>query len=399
MKKFIEVIVAGHICLDILPDFTRHASASDMLVPGKLTTVGPATLAIGGAVANAGLALHRLGVSTRLVGKVGDDYLGRLILQMLREAGPRLAEEMLVTQEAGTSYSIVVSLPAADRVFFHHTGANDVFRPTELHPEHFRDARLFHVGYPPLLREMYSDGGQLFAILLRELKAYGLTTTLDMAQPDPRSEAGVVNWNDWLSRVLPQVDLFFPTSDEILNMLGYTRDGAYPPLNGPLLSEIAERLLSKGPAIVALKLGSDGLYIRTTNEMRRLAALGKCVPSNLRAWQDRELLVPCFKVEVAGTTGAGDCTIAGFLAGLLKQRSPEEVMTGAVAVGAFSVEKADATSGVPDWDTVQNRIQSDWPRLPLALELPGWHYDESTAVWHGPQDHRLITLPGAAESG
>lgn len=386
IKKSIEVIVAGHICLDILPDFAQHTSESNMLVPGKLTAVGPATLAIGGAVANTGLALHRLGVSTRLVGKVGDDHLGKLILHMLREADPALAEEMLVTQEAGTSYSIVVSLPGVDRVFFHHTGANDVFRPTDLHPEHFRDARLLHVGYPPLLHEMYADGGQTFAALLREFKAYGLTTALDMALPDPRSEAGVVNWNDWLSRVLPYVDIFFPTSDEILAMLGYTRDGAYPPLSGPLLSEVAERLLAKGVAVVALKLGSDGLYMRTTGEMRRLAALGKCAPPDLRAWQDRELLVPCFQVEVTGTTGAGDCTIAGYLAGLLQQLPPEKVMSGAVAVGACSVETADATSGVPDWDAVQARIERGWPRRPLALDLPGWRYDESAAVWYGPHD-------------
>lgn len=385
-KKFADIIVAGHICLDILPDFTRHTSGSDMLIPGKLTAIGPATLAIGGAVANAGLALHRLGVATHLVGKVGDDHLGRLILHILRESEPALAEEMLVTREASTSYSIVVSLPSVDRVFFHHTGANDVFRPTDLHPEHFRDARLFHVGYPPLLREMYADGGQTFAALLRELKAYGLATSLDMAQPDPRSEAGLINWNDWLSRVLPQVDIFFPTSDEILDMLGYTRDGAYPPLSGELLSELAERLLAKGPAIVALKLGSDGLYMRTTGELRRLAALGKCAPSDLRAWQDRELLVPCFQVAVAGTTGAGDCTIAGFLARFLQQCPPEEVMTGAVAVGACSVETLDATSGVPNWPTVQARIENDWPRLPLSFELPDWRYDPTTATWYGPHD-------------
>ena len=386
LKKSVEVIVAGHICLDILPDFTAHTSGHDMLVPGKLTAVGPATLAIGGAVANAGLALHRLGISTRLVGKVGADHLGGVILSMLRETDAALASEMLVTHEVGTSYSVVVSLPAVERVFFHYTGANDVFRPTDLHPEYFRDARLFHVGYPPLLREMYVDGGQTFAALLRELKAYGLTTSLDMALPDPRSEAGVVNWNDWLSRVLPYVDLFLPTSDEILHMLGYTRDGAYPPLSGELLSEVSERLLAKGPAIVALKLGSDGLYMRTTSEMRRLAALGKCAPTDLRLWQDRELLVPSFEVEVAGTSGAGDCTIAGYLAGFLQQLAPEQVMTGAVAVGACSVETADATSGVASWETIQARIASGWIHRPVALELPEWRYDEEAIIWRGPHE-------------
>lgn len=387
LNKPVEVIVAGHICLDILPDFTKHTSGSEMLVPGKLTDVGPATLAVGGAVANIGLALHRLDVSAHLVAKVGADHLGELILDIIRDYDPTLVEEMLITQEADSSYSVVVSLPGADRVFFHYTGANDFFRPTDILPEHFRDARLFHVGYPPLLRQMYADGGQTFAALLRELKAYGITTTLDMALPDPRSEAGVVNWSDWMSRVLPHVDIFFPTSDEILSMLGYTRDGAYPPLDGPLLSEVAERLLARGAAIVVLKLGSDGLYMRTTGEMRRLAALGKCAPSDLLAWRDRELLAPCFQVEVAGTTGAGDCTIAGYFAGLLQNLSPEAVMTGAVAVGACGVEATDATSGVLSWPTVQTRIQNGWPRLPSAIELPGWRYDEQAAIWRGPAEH------------
>lgn len=236
---------------------------------------------------------------------------------------------------------------------------------------------------------MYADGGQTFAALLRELKAYGLTTALDMALPDPGTEASVVNWNDWLSRVLPYVDLFFPTSDEILAMLGYTRDGAYPPLSGSLLSEVAERLLAKGAAVVALKLGSDGLYMRTTSEMRRLAALGRCMPVDLRAWQDRELLVPCFQVEVAGTTGAGDCTIAGYLTGLLRELAPEKVMTGAVAVGAFSVETMDATSGVPAWQAVWARVEYGWPRRPLELELPAdWRYDQAASIWYGPHDQR-----------
>ncbi|MFL5629506.1 MAG: carbohydrate kinase family protein, partial [Ktedonobacteraceae bacterium] len=64
-----EIVVAGHICLDIFPTFAEHTSASEMLVPGKLLNVGPAVLAVGGSVANTGLALHHLGVSTRLMGK------------------------------------------------------------------------------------------------------------------------------------------------------------------------------------------------------------------------------------------------------------------------------------------------------------------------------------------
>ncbi|GAC1349771.1 MAG: hypothetical protein NVS2B12_36690 [Ktedonobacteraceae bacterium] len=65
-----EVIVAGHICLDIFPVFNGQTSASGVISPGKLVKVGPALIAIGGSVANTGLTLHRLGITARLMGKV-----------------------------------------------------------------------------------------------------------------------------------------------------------------------------------------------------------------------------------------------------------------------------------------------------------------------------------------
>ena len=89
-------------------------------------------------------------------------------------------------------------------------------------------------------------------------------------------------------------------------------------------------------------------------------------------WLNRELLAPCFLVDVAGTTGAGDCTIAGFLARLLAGDSPEQAATAAVAVGACSVEQPDATSGVPDWPAVRRRLESGWKQRPMDIELPGW---------------------------
>ena len=63
-----EVVVAGHICLDVIPGLTQ---APD-LTPGRLVVVGPSAVSTGGPVGNVGLALHRLGVPVRLMGKIGD---------------------------------------------------------------------------------------------------------------------------------------------------------------------------------------------------------------------------------------------------------------------------------------------------------------------------------------
>jgi sugar/nucleoside kinase (ribokinase family) len=103
-------------------------------------------------------------------------------------------------------------------------------------------------------------------------------------------------------------------------------------------------------------------------------------------WRNRQLLAPCFRTSVAGTTGAGDCTIAGFITGLLSGADPVAVITNAVGVGACCTETSDATSGIPAWQTVIDRINSGWQRLDPKIDMPGWQWDEGDAAWKGPGD-------------
>ena len=114
--------------------------------------------------------------------------------------------------------------------------------------------------------------------------------------------------------------------------------------------------------------------------------MGRGAPGNPSAWADRELLAPCFAVQVVGTTGSGDSTIAGFLAGMLTGQSPEQAVGSAVGVGACNVEAADATSGVPTWAAVQERIAAGWPRRRVDIPLPGWRVDRDTGLWRGSGD-------------
>ena len=132
-----------------------------------------------------------------------------------------------------------------------------------------------------------------------------------------------------------------------------------------------------GPAVVALKLGDQGLYVRTSRDAAALERLCGTLGLEPTAWRDREVLAPCFRASrVAGTTGSGDCTIAGLLAALLRREDPVTVATCATAVGACSVEAPDATSGVPPWADVAERLAASWPRLPITPGLAAaWRRD------------------------
>jgi sugar/nucleoside kinase (ribokinase family) len=391
-----DIVVAGHICLDMIPTFRAGAmTLGELLVPGKLIDVGPLTTSTGGPVSNVGLALHRLGFPVRLMGKVGDDMVGHAIVDIVRRYGAALADGMIVTSESHSSYTVVISPPGVDRIFLHSPGANDSFGADDIDYAKLGGAGLFHFGYPPLMRRMFADGGGELSTLLRQVRARGLTTSLDMARPDPASDAGKADWRRILTEALPHVDLFLPSFDETLYMLDRRRfdemeRSGKADLNAQaeagLLRALAEELIGMGAAIVGLKLGSQGMYLLTTSDRARIAAAGACAPKNHVAWAGRELLAPCFAVEVVGTTGSGDCTIAGFLGAFLRGLSPEEVMTAAVAVGACNVEAPDATSGIPEWCSVEQRLAAGWERRSIGVTLPGWRWDEKALIWRSSVD-------------
>lgn len=388
------VIVAGNINLDIIPSF-QHMNVNPLALfsPGKLINIGHAITSTGGSVSNTGIALHRLGIPTRLVARIGNDSFGQLITELIRSHSAQLAKGLIQSPNESTSYTFVINLPTVDRMFLHYPGANDYFSRNDIPWEQLEQCRLLHFGYPPLMKSIYSDGGKELEFIFSQLKIRGLSTSLDMAKPDPESEAGKVNWRKWLERVLPHTDVFLPSFEEILFMLNqnmyqdleraYGSGNMVAHVNTSLFHELCTQLLDMGVAIAGLKLGDQGLYVKTTNNLSRLSRMGHCTPVDLDSWLDRELLTPCFQVHVAGTTGAGDCTIAGFLVGLTQGYPLEDLLTHAVAVGAHNVEQLDAISGIPTIDQVRSRIASNWSKLPIGLKLDDWNWLDRYKMWSG----------------
>jgi len=390
-----DAVVAGHICLDVIPDLSALSQEGLALLfrPGRLTEVGSLTISTGGAVSNTGLALHKLGIPTRLMGKIGNDLLGRVVRQVIESHGPGLANGMVVDPAVHTSYTVIINPPGVDRIFLHCPAANETFSARDVRYDVVGRARLFHFGYPPILKLMYEDGGAQLVDMFRRARETGVTTSLDLSLPDAASAAGRVDWAAILRRVLPYVDVFLPSIEETLYMLRRETYGELMQAAGgadflrlitpALLSDLSRQILEMGSKVVGLKLGERGLYVRTAGRAA-LEALGAARPAHPAAWAGRELWAPCFKVQVVGTTGAGDATIAGFLSGLLRGLSLEDTLTAAVAVGACNVEAADALGGIRSWEETWRRVRAGWPRHDLTLDAPGWRFDDQHQMWVGP---------------
>ena len=315
------IVVAGHLCLDIIPALGTGAS----LEPGRLVEVGPATISTGGAVSNVGVSLHKLGAQVRLVGKIGNDPFGSLVRGVL---GNYNLEENIVVGSEETSYTVVVSQVGQDRMFLHCPGSNDTFVADDVTEEHLDGVEHFHFGYPSLMAKMSADGGKELVKLFERIHTKGIRTSLDMSYPDPNSSQGRVDWESLLASVLPFVDIFLPSDDELAFML---------PTCKRTPEALARRCRELGASTIVIKRGELGLY-------------------GLDA-QDNECKQSCYPVQVVGTTGSGDATIAGILYGLTHGFSFDESLRAGCAVGACSVEGPDAVTGVLSWPETVARFK------------------------------------------
>lgn len=375
-----DVLVTGHLCLDVIPSFA-HGNVT--FKPGHLTEVGAATFATGGGVSNVGLALIRLGVSTKLVGKIGDDFFGEAIVRILESYDANATKDLIIEKSGSSSYTLVLNPPNHDRTFLHNPGCNDSFTTTDIDLEKLGPAKLFYFGYPSLMKTIREDP-EAFAALYKEAKARGLTTCLDMSLPDAEGEAGRVDWRAFLETVLPHVDIFIPSLEETLFMLErpfYDSGEWQQEMPASYLHDVTETLLGLGVAVAGIKLGEQGLYLRTAAK-ERLEQKAFAENVDVTAWSSRELWSPIFNVEVRGTVGAGDSTVAGFLTSLLKGLNPEDALNMACAVGACCVEAPDASSGIRSWEETRARVNAGWERgftntLSLWQRLENGVYERS----------------------
>jgi sugar/nucleoside kinase (ribokinase family) len=327
------------------------------------------------------------------MGKVSDDFSGQIIQQLIAIQDPGLGSGMIVDPAADTSYTIVISPAGIDRILLHCPGANDTFSAKDIRYDLLANTDLFHFGYPPLMRRMYDPDGAQLAEIFDRVHTIGVTTSLDMAFPDPASPGGRADWRAILGMTLPYVDIFMPSIEEILLMLHRSKyesllqdavGGDILPLITPdLLSELSRELLEMGAKLVGLKLGYRGLYLRTTGASM-LANMGRACPSYPEAWANQELWSTCFVVDVVGTAGSGDATIAGLLCSVLRDLDPVDALTAAVAVGACNVEAADTLSGIRPWEQTISRISDGWQKRMLELNSPGWQFNEDQQLWVGP---------------
>ncbi|MTI81087.1 MAG: sugar kinase [Firmicutes bacterium] len=278
---------------------------------GGLTLVNSIQLHMGGCAANTASALSKLGFTSSVCGMVGQDSLGEVLINKLQENNVN-TEHIRKNTSADTSSSMVLVDNTGERSFIHCTGANGVFSAADVDMGSLNDTKILHIAGTLL---MPAFDGEPCAEILRQAKSRGITTTMDTAWDD----SGL--WMKAVEQSLPYVDVFIPSLSEA-RMLTKKED----------LREMAQVFLDGGVQTVVIKLGTEGCYIKTL---------------------DTEYNIKPFHVNAVDATGAGDCFVAGYLAGMLQGLPHNQCGQLANATGAMSVTSVGAANGVKSFaDTI-----------------------------------------------
>jgi len=275
-------------------------NAIDVLVPlaefparGSKAWYTGSTVLPGGQAATTVIACQHWGLSTRYVGKVGDDDGGRLHRKVFAAAG--VDAKLVVAPDGASPQSLILVDGGGERTVLCRKDERVQLRPEDLKREWIVNARALHL-----------DGCEIEAA----------TLAAEWARA-----AGIP--------VIADLDETYPGVDKLLENVDYlivSRD--FPArLTGEAALETALRLIQTryGCLLTAATLGCDGVL----------------------AWDGRQFhLRSAYKVPVVDTTGAGDIFYAGFIYGLLQGWPIERQLDFACAAAALNCSASGARGGI-----------------------------------------------------
>ncbi|MDD3244329.1 MAG: ribokinase [Eubacteriales bacterium] len=286
-------------------------------LPAKGETVMGRELArnTGGKGANQALQAGKLGADTRMIGCVGDDFMGRAQIESLT-AGGVSTQYVLRHGQLGTGSALILVDDAGDNCITVSAGAN-----AACDAAYVRGCEeAFAPGAILLVQCEIPVEGMLCA--LRLAKAHGVMSVLDPAPTIPLPEE-VWRLADWVK----------PNETEA----AYHSGVALRP--GDMLNwvkEAAAALRAKGASRVLITLGADGSYY---------------------CGAEGEFFTPAFSIDPVDTTAAGDSYAGALAVALGEGMDVRGALRFAAGAGALTAQKAGAQPSLPDRAALEHFLQ------------------------------------------
>ena len=303
-----DVAVVGLQCIDmVMAPVPPDALERDM------TAVDSAKMMLGGDALNQAIVLSTLGARTALMGLVGNDRLGSVLLEQLSAYPMDVLDRRA---DVNTTISLVLVDPSGERHLIYQPESNNALSRAHIDEDAVRGAAFLSVGGCLLLPGLDGEG---MCDLLDLARSAGAKTAVDFhvdrVMPGP----------DGLREILRRTDYAMPSRIEAEAMVG--------PAGSP--AELVGRLRDLGATNVVLKLGGEGCYVAADGFEGRVPAC------------------PCRCVD---TTGAGDTFVAAFLYAKTRGWDIERCARFANAAGSIAVERAGANGAIRSAEQVLRRM-------------------------------------------
>ncbi len=266
-RSSLEVIGFGALNCDTICKVDKIPS------PGQEVGVISVERQPGGSAANTIVGLARLGVQTGILGVVGNDTTGELLLNDLRAEHVDVQGINRLNGNTGAALAFIDA--AGERTIYVLPSVNDAYSLANC--VYIQPADMLHATSFLNVRQL-----RLQEECIKRANAQG--TRISFSPGNAYVALGL----EALTSLIERASIVFLNNEEAQTLTG----SAY--------AESADSLLHLGAQTVVITLGSSGCYIAT---------------------RDEHFTVPAFKTVVRDTTGAGDAFAAGFLYGQLRGTS------------------------------------------------------------------------------
>jgi ribokinase len=258
--------------------------------------------ACGGSAANTAVGLARLGCKVGFIGKIGCDKEGDLLLEDFCKEG--VDTNGVIRAKQGRSGSVIGFVDKKGARALHiNSGVNDTITFDEINVEYASQARFLHL--------TSFVGEKSFQTQKKLLETLPNSVKVSFDPGMLYARRGLAQ----LESVIKKSYVLMPNARELELITGKTD-----------YCQGADFLIGRGAKIVAVKLGGDGCYVTDGRERH---------------------LVKAIKAKVLDTTGAGDAFCAGFLYGLLNDKSLHECGRLGNFVASRCIMKMGARAGLP----------------------------------------------------
>jgi len=296
-----DVTIAGELNLDLI-----LYGLPDQLPPERELLASEMSITLGSSSAIVAHNLASLGNRVGFVSCIGDDQFGQSALDRLRQAGVEVSKVLKKEDPAKTGLTVILQRDGGRNILTYPGTISDLCLE-DLDLNYLSSSRHFHLSSFYLQRKLRPCVPQL----LKEMKAAGLTTSLD-CNDDPADL-----WENDLVEALRYVDVFLPNAIEAMRITAQNN------------LEHAVETLAKLVPVLVVKLGSRGALARRGTEQQSSPAL---------------------KIEIVDPVGAGDSFDAGFLHQFICGADLQTCLEAGNLAGALSTTRPGGTEAFRDRD-------------------------------------------------